>query len=63
MGGKKSPKTRQKNKQKTQPRPMNRFEISLGPVSPADTTPESTCKQGQGQEEGGPEETSATHCR
>lgn len=38
---------------------MNRFEMSFGPVSPANTTPESTCKQGQGQEGGGPQETSA----
>lgn len=47
------------NKQKTQPRPMNLFEISLGPVSPANATPESTCKHGRGQEEGEPEETPA----
>lgn len=44
------------NKKKTQPRPMNRFEISLGPVWLANTTPESTCKQGRGREEEVPRE-------
>lgn len=42
------------NKQTTQPRPMNRFEIILGPVSLANTTPESTCKQGRGRKKEAP---------